>query len=327
MMRKRLLLTGAGGFLGRRLQARLLSLGRRVLAMQRVKPAEPGGSEHDGLEILACGPIESITDFSRMLSGVDAVVHLAGRAHVLRENAADPEQAFMEVNARATARLARAAGDLGISRFVFISSIAVNGHLTPDDPFTELAPPRPHNSYGRSKLAAEEALFEEHRRSGLPVTVLRPPLVYGPSPKGNFPRLLRLAASGIPLPLANLRNLRSFIYVDNLTDLITACLDRPDPGYAVYLVSDNEDISTSGLIGTLRTMMGQRTKLFAFPQPVLRGAAAVIGAKKTFESLCGTLRIDPSKAMRELSWTPRFSLRQGLAATVDWYLSHRPAKS
>jgi UDP-glucose 4-epimerase len=95
----------------------------------------------------------------------------------------------------------------------------------------------------------------------------------------------------------------------------------------VYLVSDNEDISTSGLIGTLRTMMGQRTKLFAFPQPVLRGAAAVIGAKKTFESLCGTLRIDPSKAMRELSWTPRFSLRQGLAATVDWYLSHRPAKS
>jgi nucleoside-diphosphate-sugar epimerase len=323
MMRKRLLLTGAGGFLGRRLQARLLSQGRRVLAMQRAKPAADGRVEHEALEISACGPIEAITDFSRMLSGVEAVVHLAGRAHILRENAADPEAAFMEVNARATARLARAAGDLGISRFVFISSLAVNGNLTRQAPLTELDPPNPRNSYGRSKLAAEEALFEEHRRSGLPVTVLRPPLVYGPSPKGNFPRLLRLAASGIPLPLANLRNLHSFIYVDNLTDIVTACLDRPDPGYAVYLVSDNEDISTPGLIETLRTMMGKRKNLFAFPQPILRGAAAVIGVKKTFESLCGTLCIDPSKVMRELDWTPRFSLMQGLAATVDWYLRRK----
>ncbi|MBF0480126.1 MAG: NAD-dependent epimerase/dehydratase family protein [Desulfovibrionaceae bacterium] len=327
MIHKRLLLTGAGGFLGRRLQARLLSQGRRVLAVQRAMPAKDRRSEHELLEILACGPIEAITDYSQMLSGVDAVVHLAGRAHVLRESAADPEKAFMEVNARATAKLARAAGDLGISRLVFISSIAVNGLPVRDTPLTELDPPKPRNSYGRSKLAAEEALFTEHTRSGLPVTVLRPPMVYGPSLKGNFPRLLRLAESGIPLPLANLRNLRSFIYVDNLVDLITACLDRPHPGYGVYLVSDNEDISTPGLIGALRDMMGKRKNLFRFPQPVLRAAATAIGAKKTFESLCGRLCIDPSKAMRELDWTPRFSLMQGLAASVDWYLSNRPPKS
>jgi len=320
MTHKRLLLTGAGGFLGRRLQAGLLAQGRRILAMHRAKPAEAGNSGNESLEIAASGPIEAITDFSELLAGVDAVVHLAGRAHVLREDAADPEQAFMEVNARATARLARAAGDRGVSRFVFISSIAVNGIGGRQSPLTELDPPSPRNSYGRSKLAAEEALLEEHRRSGLPVTILRPPLVYGPSAKGNFPRLLRLAASGIPLPLANLRNRHSFISVDNLADIITACLDRPVPGHAVYLVSDNEDISTPALIAALRTMMGKRKNLFPFPQPVLRAAAAAVGAEKTFESLCGTLCIDPSKAMRELSWTPRFSLMQGLSATVEWYL-------
>jgi nucleoside-diphosphate-sugar epimerase len=320
-MNKRILLTGAGGFLGQRLQERLLSQGRRVRALHRVAPSRPVLPIHEGLEVLAAGAIEHIEDFPAVLDGVEAVVHLAGRAHVLRERAADPEAAFMAANAQATAKLARASAIAGVRRFVFMSSIAVNGNLTPSAPFRESDPPRPHNLYGRSKLAAEEALAEENARSGLPVSVLRPPLVYGPSLKGNFPRLLRLAASGLPLPLAGLANLRSFIYVDNLADIVNACLDAPLAGHEVYLVSDNQDVSTPALIAKLRALMGKRIGLFSVHEPLLRLAASTLGVRKTYDSLCGTLRIDPSKAIRDLSWTPRFSLDQGLAATVDLFLS------
>ena len=209
----------------------------------------------------------------------------------------------------------------GLRRFVFISSIKVNGEQTTSGPFTESDVPRPDDAYGMSKWEAEQALWETAGRTGLEVVVLRPPLVYGPGAPGNFNRLLRFIRRGIPLPLASIRNQRSFMYVDNLCDAIQECLQHPAAAGRTFLLSDGEDISTPELIRLLSQYLGRRSRLIPFPPALLEAGAKVLGFRGEAERLLGSLRVDSSAIRETLHWNPPYPLREGLRATAQAYLA------
>jgi nucleoside-diphosphate-sugar epimerase len=296
---RRVLVTGAGGFVGRAL----------CPALQRASwSVVPAGRRETG-------DIGPETDWRPLLEGVDAVVHLAARVHVLRDEARDPAAAFDRTNHLATARLAAQSAEAGVRRFLFLSSVKVHGDRS-DRPLSAADAPAPTDAYGRSKLAAERALV---RLSGRMATVvLRPPLVYGPGVKGNFLSLLRAVDRGLPLPLAAIDNRRSLIHVENLADAIRAALDAP-PG--VYLPSDREDVSTAMLIRRVAAALGRPPRLFPAPPAVLRGLAAAIGKSAAVERLIGTLTVDGALP----GWQPPRSKGEGLGATATWYRMEKSA--
>jgi nucleoside-diphosphate-sugar epimerase len=252
------------------------------------------------------------------LQGMSAVIHLAARVHVMTDHAADPLREFRLVNTGWTERLARAAASQGVRRFVYLSSIKVNGEQN-DRPFTELDPPNPHDPYGLSKWEAEQALTSVSSQTGIETVVVRPPLVYGPGVGGNFLQLLNSLRRGIPLPLALINNRRSLLYRGNLVDALVTCVRHVRAAGQTYLVSDGEDLSTPELIRRLGRAMGLAVRLWPVPLPVLRAVGQLLRKQAMIDRLLGSLQVDSSKIRRELDWRPPFSVDQGLTDTAAWY--------
>lgn len=317
----RVLVTGASGFIGRALCRHLLRQGWSVRAATRLAPnatAIPAGAE-----VVHIAAVGGNTDWSEALVGVDAVVHLAARVHVMHESDPDPLAAFRSVNADGTNHLAVMAAQAGARRFVYVSSIKVNGEQTTRLPFTEADAPRPRDAYGISKWEAEQALWATASQTGLEVVVVRPPLVYGPDAPGNFNRLLRFIRQGVPLPLSSIRNQRSFMYVENLCDAVRVCLQHPAAAGRTFLLSDGEDISTPELIRLLSGYLGRRSRMFPFPPSLLRAAANLLDRQEEATRLLGSLCVNSSAIRQALGWSPPYSMREALRDTARGYLTPR----
>jgi len=314
----KILVTGASGFIGSVLCKHLLQYGLSVRAATR---SSSSSTIPSGAETLRITSVDGGTDWSEALGGVDAVIHLAARVHVMHDSNADPLGAFRAVNTEGTNRLAAMAAGAGVRRIVYVSSIKVNGEQTANSPFTESDVPSPDGAYAISKWGAEQALWDTASRTGLEIVVVRPPLVYGPSVPGNFNRLLRFILGGIPLPLGSIQNQRSFLYVENLCDAMRVCLHHPAAAGRTFLLSDGEDISTPELIRLLSHYLGRPSKLIPFPQALLEALAKVLGFRGAAERLLGSLRVDSSAIRQTLHWNPPYHLREGLRATAEAYLT------
>lgn len=312
----RVLVTGATGFVGECLHSELLRRGYRVRAAVR---QESPALRQAGREQVVVGPIDDATDWQAALSGVQCVVHLAARVHVMRETAGDPRAAFRQVNVAGTERLARQAAAAGVRRMVYISSIKVNGERTGIRPFTEADVPQPEGPYAQSKLEAEQALQRIAAATGLETVILRPPLVYGPKVKGNLRTLLRAVQLGLPLPLGRCENRRSLLGLTNFVDLIALCVGHPAAADQVFVAADDEDLSTPELIRRLAGLLHRPARLLPIPASWLRTAARLLGRQSVYERLCGSLRVDASKARSVLGWRPVCTVDAELARTAAWY--------
>lgn len=311
----RVLVTGATGFIGHALCPALRHAGHEVYAASR-NPDAPDIPE--GVTVHTVRDIGPDTDWTEALSGVDAVVHLAARAHVLKESAADPSAEFNRVNAEGTGRLASAAAKGGIGRFVYLSTVKVMAESS-TAPFRETDTPRPGDAYGKSKLAGEQALTKAAADTRLEPVILRPPLVYGPGAKGNFLALMKLCQAAPPLPLAAIDNRRSIIYLGNLVDAIIHCLTADGAAGETYFVGDGEDLSTPELIRHVAAALGRPARLFPAPAGFLRLAGAIIGKAQAISALLGDLQVNDEKIHRQLGWTPPFNVVQGLKETAAWF--------
>ena len=312
------LVTGGNGFVGRALVSVLQELTVRRALRQPAADFRPGD--------FIVGDIGPGTDWRPALAGVDCVVHLAARTHVLKDTT-NPLLEYRRINVEATHNLAQQAAVAGVRRFVFLSSVKVNGDTTVGRPFTEDDPPRPEDAYGITKCEAEDALRRISANTGMEIVILRPPLVYGPGVKGNFLRLMHGIAWGMPLPLGSIFNRRTLIYVGNLVDAIIAAAESPVAAGKTYLVGDSEDVSTPELIQSIAAAMHVHPHLFSCPRVLLMSGATVLGKREEMRRLAGSLQIDSSRIRHELQWNPRFRLTQGLTETAQWYYSQFPAKS
>lgn len=310
---KQVAVTGATGFVGRAVSERLEREGCHVRKVLR-----SGHRLRPGLDF-AVEDIGPLTDWSGAFERVDSVVHLAARVHVMRDSVADPLAAFRRTNVEGTETLARAAARAGVRRFVFVSSVKVNGERTADRPFSERDAPHPEDAYGRSKWEAEQRLAEVAAGTGMAVTILRPPLMYGPGVKGNFLSLMRAVARGWPLPLASIRNARSLLYVGNLADAVASCLQDVRPGLQTYLLSDREDLSTPDLVRRLAAHLDRPARLLPVPAGLLQLGLRLTGRSSAYDRLASSLQVDSGAITRELGWRPPHTLDAGLRETVAWY--------
>jgi UDP-N-acetyl-alpha-D-quinovosamine dehydrogenase len=309
----RVVVTGAAGFIGRALCGGLVERGHRVLGLTRGS-AEP----ISGVEIRPIGEITAQTPWPEHLGSADIVIHLANRAH--RPVAA--EAASRE--AEAAAMLARAAAANGVRRLVYMSSVRAMGETTrPGAPFRPTDPPLPREAYGRAKLATEQALATAAQETGRELVILRPPLVYGPAVKANFRALIRLAASGLPLPFAGIANRRSLIFLENLVDAAVCAAIHPAAAGHVLLARDAADLSTEELIRKLAEGLGRPTRLFAIPQAVLAACCRLPALGTFFARLTLSLQVDDSATRHLLGWAPPVSPEIGLAATARAFLEER----
>jgi nucleoside-diphosphate-sugar epimerase len=315
----RVLVTGANGFIGTALCGRLTADGSNVLAgVRRHTSAVPGTS------CVVLGEVSGNTRWDEALDNVTHVVHLAARVHVMRDPSRDPLNEFRRVNVEATVSLARQAADAGVQRFVFVSSIKVNGEGR-ERAYTERDESHPQDAYAQSKWEAEEGLRRVERETGMAVTIVRPPLVYGPRVRGNFRRLMTAIHKGLPLPFGSVRNCRSLIFVGNLADALARCLQHPSAVGQTFLISDGEDVATVDLIRLLAAAMGRRPRLVPVPPVFLRTAAQLVGRRQEIDRLTGSLTVDSRKIRERLGWLPPVSLRGGLAATAaDYWDTHAP---
>ncbi len=306
----KVLVTGANGFVGRAFCDALEQAG--------IQPVRGVRGSADFNET-AVGDINSATDWSAVLSGCDVVVHLAARVHVMHERDTDPLAAFRAVNTAGTLNLARQSAKFGVRRFVFLSSIKVNGEATISAPFTEADAVQPQDPYALSKWEAEQGLQQIAAATGLEVVVLRPPLIYGPGVKANFRSLLSWVNHRAPLPLAAVDNRRSMLYLGNLVDALLVCAEHPDVAGKTYVLSDGEDISTSDLIGRISAAFGKHPCLWALPEQWLTILARLVGKQAEAGRLLGSLQVDSSRFRHDTGWVPPFTLSQGIQQTVDWY--------
>ena len=297
------LVTGANGFVGSALCKALRLSGVETIAAVRSR-RQPGE--------VALGDLSAATDWRSALEQVDVVVHLAARVHVMHDTVPDRLAAFRAVNVDATLNLARQAAQSGVRRFVFISSIGVNGAATAAAPFSELSVPSPHSDYALSKLEAEKGLKDVCTGSGMDYVIIRPPLVYGADAPGNFYSLLKLVRRGLPMPLGSVRNQRSMIALDNLVDFIIACGTTPAAANELFLVADRTDVSTPELIRLLSQGMGRRARMLPVPVALLAAGARMTGKRNTFQQLCGSLRLDTTKARQLLGWNAPLDAHEGL---------------
>lgn len=311
-----ILVTGSTGFVGGALVRRLAvePACKGVVAAVR----HNADSGHGGGRQFQVGDLLPTTDWGLALQGIDAVVHCAARVHVMQDDATDPLQAYREVNVNGTLNLARQAAQAGVRRFVFVSSIKVNGETTqPGHPFTADDAPSPLDPYGVSKLEAEHGLREIEAQSGMQVVIVRPPLVYGPGVKANFASMIYWVARGIPLPLGTIHNARSMVALDNLVDLLVTCLTHPAAAGQTFLVSDGEDVSTTELLRRTAQAMGKKAFLLPVPATVLELGTSLLGKRAVAQRLCGSLQVDIEKTRRLLGWSPPLTLDQGLKKAVE----------
>lgn len=309
---QRIFVTGASGFVGRALIPALVAEGFEVHASSRSRDAVPHAARTIRADLLE-------GDLSGYLLGVDAIVHLAGRAHVMRESKSHSEAVYMRQNCELTRRLAESANRAGVRHLVFASSIKVVGEATQSHPFTEETPCAPADDYGRSKLAAERALSEIASDSGLNVTILRPPLMYGAGVKGNLLRLMRLLDKGVPLPIAGIRNKRSLLGVRNFASVIVSALRAHQPGCRAYLVSDGAPVSTPELVLAMAKALGRAPILFRVPNSMLMLAARLTGRTAELDRLASPLLIDDRRIRDDLRWSPPHPFHEGLREMAMYY--------
>lgn len=313
MKKNLVLVTGASGFVGTVLCASLVKQGYSVRAAVR----ETSSFAIAKCEVVSIPSIETVFDWSRALDGVHTVIHLAARVHVMHDDALDPQEEFRKVNVYATERLAESSALNGVKRFVYVSSIKVNGEEThANQKFTDLSIPVPQDYYGVSKYESELSLQKISKETGLEIVILRPPLIYGVGVKGNFEQMINILKSGLPLPLAKTNNKRSLLYVENLVDALILCSQHPSAAGKIYLLSDGVDISTTDLLKQLSIALGRTAHLFPFPSILLKLAGALIGKKNQVQRVLGSLQVDSSKIRQELGWKAPFTIEEGLKLTV-----------
>lgn len=312
------LLTGASGFVGHAVLRHFQT---------QATPVRPVFRNADSARLAGVAPAQAAfvptlaadTDWSAALQGVQVVVHCAARAHVMRETAADPLAVFRAVNVEGTLNLARQAAAAGVRRFVFISSVKVNGESTvPGRPFTADDTPAPEDAYGISKAEAEAGLRGVAGRTGMELVIVRPPLVYGPGVKGNFASMLRWVARGVPLPLAAATdNRRSLVALDNLVSLVALCVQHPGAAGQIFLVSDGEDVSTAELLRRMGRAHGQPARLLWVPVGLLGLGGRLLGRNAVVQRLLGSLQVDIAKNRELLGWQPLVTLDEGLRRVVQ----------
>jgi nucleoside-diphosphate-sugar epimerase len=313
----KVLVTGASGFVAGAVLSRWAQNPRyQIKATLRRKRSE---IPH-GVSLVEIDDLGPKTDWKAAVLGMDAVVHTAGRVHVMNEPASDPLGEFRRVNVEGTSNLACQAAAAGVRRFIFISSVKVNGEGSLSGrPFTETDPPNPQDAYGLSKWEAEQALMKVSRETKMEVVILRFPLVYGPRMKGNMPRLFRLADRGFPLPFRTVRNRRSLLYVGNAVSAISKSLSHPNAAGGTFMVSDGEPVSTPDLIRRIAFVLDRPVRLIPFPPFLLGSAGKLIGRSEEVDRLLGSLVIDSGKIGHVLNWSPSYTLDQGLKETASWY--------
>jgi len=312
------LLTGATGFLGAALARRLDADVRYELvnAVRRMSENLPSGSQS-----ILVGDLATSTDWSSALSGIDVVIHTAARVHVMNDSVSNPLTEFRKVNLDGTMTLARQAVQAGVKRFIFISSIKVNGEETvPGKPFTADDIPSPVDPYGISKAETEQALLELAAATELEVVIIRPVLVYGPRVKANFQSLMKWVSKGIPLPLGRIHNKRSLVALDNLVDLILTCIDHPGASNQIFLVSDGEDLSTTELLQRVGEALGTTARLMPVPAELINIVARLVGRRSLSQRLLGSLQVDISKTRELLDWSPPVSVDTALEKTAESFL-------
>lgn len=307
-----ILVTGANGFVGRGLCDALRARGIAVV---------PAVRKQNQASDIAVGDLSATTDWSLVLQNCDAVIHLAARVHVMNEKASDPLAAFRTVNVDATLNLARQAIDAGVKRFVFVSSVKVNGEETSARPYTAFDEPAPTDPYGISKLEAEVALKKLAQETGLEVVIVRPPLIYGPGVRANFQRLMQLVKIGLPLPLGAINNRRSMVAVENLHDLLILCASHTAAAGQTFMVSDDHDVSVSTLLRMLASAMGKKSVLIPVPAALLAGSAALLGKSAVANRLLDSLQVDINHTKTTLQWHPPVSMDEALKRTVTAYLA------
>ena len=312
----KVLVTGASGFVGSVLCGNLIARGLTTTGIVRHFPANP----LPGVDYQIVSGFSKSKFWKEILSEVDAVIHCAARAHVMRDSERDPLAAYREVNVEGTRNLAEQAASCGIKRFIYISSIKVNGEETNERPFKADDIPDPEDSYGISKWEAEQVLQKIGCNSEMEIVIIRPPLVYGPEVRANFLKLMKLVKSGLPLPFGAINNSRSFVAVDNLADLILICLHHPAAINQTFLVSDGDDLSTPELLWRTAKAFGKSSRLIPIPVLLLKAAALLLGKKDFFQRLCGSLQIDIGKTRQLLGWTPKVSVDAALLKTTKHFL-------
>jgi len=308
----RILITGGNGFVGKALIFELLKKNiYQVISLVRSLKDEQQLIE----QILANNIFKA-----DLPDNIDVIIHLAGRAHILNDQSVDPLTEFRKVNVEGTLQLARQALDKKVKRFIFMSSIGVNGSVTSQQPFTEDAIPQPHADYAVSKLEAEEELKKLFAGSDTELVIIRPPLVYAAHAPGNFARLLKLVATNLPLPFARTQNKRSFVALENLVDFIQVCIEHPNAANQTFLVADQNSISTRELVQYLKQGMEKPPYFIYIPQPLMKLGAACVGKSKLYEQLFESLEVDASKAQKLLGWTAPLSTQQAMRQAGQNYL-------
>jgi nucleoside-diphosphate-sugar epimerase len=320
----KVLITGANGFVGRAVWLRLNKT-RGMQAVGSVRSA--AGFPDKKAQFVVMGDLTARTDWSEALAGVDTVVHTAARVHVMNDAVADPLTVFRSVNVQGTLQLARQAASVGVKRFVFLSSIKVNGEVTPVPHLGSLAKrgrekerakfsaddvPAPQDPYGVSKMEAEQGLCQIAAETNMAVVIIRPPLVYGPGVKANFAALMRAVRRGFPLPLGAVHNKRSLVALDNLVDFIVTCITHPQAANQTFLVSDGQDLSTTELVLGMARAAGVPARFLPVPMWALQAVATMLGKGDVVQRLCGNLQVDISKARSLLGWVPPLSVEEGL---------------
>ncbi len=311
------LLTGATGFIGTPLVAILIEHKFGIVATVRSRT----DSLSDSVKQVVVDNILPDTNWRVSLDSVDVVIHLAARVHIMNDKVADSLAEFRRVNTAATLNLARQAAENGVKRFIYLSSIKVNGEFTLSGfPFTTDDNFVPTDAYGLSKYEAEQGLLQLARETSMEVVIIRPPLVYGPGVKANFRSLMKWLSKGIPLPLGLIRNKRSLVALDNLVDLVITCIDHPGAANQIFLVSDGDDLSTTELLQRVGKALGKPARLIPVPARLIDFVATLIGKRDVSQRLLGSLQVDISKTQDLLGWVPPVSVDEALQKTAQSFL-------